>query len=86
MRGLLLGLFLLLLSPLLRAETPPVITFDQGQITVLRDKSKQLTLEQARAAHAEGQFKPLAANLGLGYIPDAVWLRLSIAQEHPAAR
>ena len=86
MRGLLLGLILLLLSPLLRAETPPVITFDQGQITVLRDKSKQLTLEQARAAHAEGQFKPLAGNLGLGYIPDAVWLRLSIAQESPAAR
>jgi signal transduction histidine kinase len=86
MRGLLLGLFLLLLSTLLRAETPPVITFDQGQITVLRDKSKQLTLEQARAAHAKGQFKALAGNLGLGYIPDAVWLRLSISQDHPAAR
>jgi signal transduction histidine kinase len=70
----------------LAAETPPSITFDQGQITVLRDKSKQLTLEQARAAHAQGQFKPLAGNLGLGYIPDAVWLRLSIAQESPAAR
>ncbi|MBV5331684.1 hypothetical protein JZU69_04770, partial [bacterium] len=79
-------MLLLLLSPLLRAETPPVITFDQGQITILRDKSKQLTLEQARAAHAQGQFKPLAGNLGLGYIPDAVWLRLSIVQEHPAAR
>ncbi len=86
MRAFLLGLLLLLLSPLLRAEAPPVITFDQGQITVLRDKSKQLTLEQARAAHAEGQFKPLPGNLGLGYIPDAVWLRLSITQEHPAAR
>jgi signal transduction histidine kinase len=85
-RGLLLGLLLLLLSPLLRAETPPSITFDQGQITVLRDKSKQLTLEQARAAHAQGQFKPLAGNLGLGFSPDAVWLRLSITQEHPAAR
>lgn len=86
MRGLLLGLLLVLLSPLLHAETPPVITFDQGQITILRDKSKQLTLEQARAAHTEGQFKPLSGNLGLGYIPDAVWLRLSLAQEHPAAR
>ncbi|MDP1524480.1 MAG: sensor histidine kinase [Rhodocyclaceae bacterium] len=86
MRAFLLGLLLLLLSPLLRAEALPVITLDQGQITVLRDKSKQLTLDQARAAHAEGQFKPLAGNLGLGYIPDAVWLRLSITQEHPAAR
>jgi signal transduction histidine kinase len=86
MRGLLLGLFLLLLSPLLRAETPPVITFEQGQITVLRDKSKQITLEQVRTAHLQGQFKPLAGNLGMGFIPDAVWLRLSITQEHPAAR
>jgi hypothetical protein len=86
MRAFLFGLLLLLLSAVLRAETPPVITFDQGQITVLRDKSKQLTLEQARAAHAEGKFKPLAGNLGLGYSPDAVWLRLSIAQEHSADR
>ncbi len=86
MRGLLLGLILLLLSPLLRAEVPPFIPFDQGQITILRDKSRQLTLEQARSAQSEGQFKPLAGNLGLGYSPDAVWLRLSIAQEHTAAR
>ncbi|MCF8212104.1 MAG: diguanylate cyclase, partial [Rhodoferax sp.] len=86
MRAFLLGLLLLILSPLLHGEVPPAITFDQGQITVLRDKSKQLTLEQARAAHAEGQFKPLAGHLGLGYIPDVVWLRVSIAQENPAAR
>lgn len=87
MRAFLFGLLFLLLSPLLRAEeAAPVIAFDQGQITVLRDKSKQLTLDQARAAYAGGQFKPLAGNLGLGYIPDGVWLRLSIAQDHPAAR
>ena len=85
-RLFLLGLLLLLMYPLLRAEMPPVITFDQGQITVLRDKSKQFILEQLRAAHAAGQFKPLVANLGLGYSHDAVWLHLSIAQEHPAAR
>lgn len=70
----------------LAAETPPVITFDQGQITVLRDKSRQMTLDQARAAHLQGRFKPIAGNLGLGYIPDAVWLHVSTAQEHPAAR
>lgn len=85
-RLFLLALLLLLMCPLLRAEMPPVITFDQGQITVLRDKSKQLTLDQARTAYAQGQFKPLAGNLGLGFIPDAVWLRLSIAQEQPAER
>ncbi len=78
MRSLLLGLLLLLLSPLLRADTPPLITFEQGQLSVLRDPSKQLTLEQARAARAAGQFRPLPGNLGLGYIPDAVWLHLSV--------
>ena len=86
MRNLLFGLLLLLLSPLLCAEPPAVITFDQGQITVLRDKTKQLTLDQARSAHAEGQYRPLTGNLGLGYIPDAVWLHLSVNQDHPSAR
>jgi len=78
MRGFLLGLLLLLLSPLLHAQAPPLISFDQGQLSVLRDPSKQLTLEQARAAHAAGQFRPIPGNLGLGFIPDAVWLHLSI--------
>ncbi len=78
MRGLLLGLLLLLLSPLLHAEAPPVISLDQGQLSVLRDPSKQLTLDQARAAHAAGQFRALHGTLGLGYIPDAVWLHLSV--------
>lgn len=78
MRGLLLGLLFLLLSPLLRAETPPLVSFDQGQLSVLRDPSKQQTLEQARAAHAAGQFRLIPGNLGLGYIPDAVWLHLSV--------
>lgn len=86
MRNLLFGLLLLFLSPLLRAQTPAVITFDQGQITVLRDKTKQLTLEQARSAHAEGQFRPLKGNLGLGFVPDAAWLHLSIDPDHPSAR
>ena len=78
MRRLLLGLLFLLQSPLLHAESPPLISYDQRQLSVLRDHSKQLTLEQVRAAHAEGQFKPLAGNLGLGFIPDAVWLHLSV--------
>ena len=86
MRRFLCVVLLILLSPLLRAETPAVVTFDQGQITFLRDKSRQLTLEQVRAAQAEGQFKPLAANLGLGFSPDAVWLRLALVQQHTEAR
>jgi signal transduction histidine kinase len=78
MRAFLLALLLLLLSSMLHAETPPVITFDQGQITVLRDASKQLMLEQVRAARAAGQFRSIPGNPGLGYIPDAVWLHLSV--------
>lgn len=86
MRNLLFGLLLLLLSPPLFAETPAVITFNQGQITVLRDKTTQLTLEHVRSAHAGGQFKPLTGNLGLGFSPDAAWLHLSVNQDHPSAR
>ena len=85
-RGLLLALLLLLLSPLLHADAPPMVRFDQGQLSVLRDPSKQLTLEQARAAHAAGQFRTLPGNLGFGYVPDAVWLHLTISQDQPATR
>ncbi len=88
MRGLWLSLLLLLMCPLLQAETPAVMTFDRGQISFLRDSSKQLTLEQARALYAEGQFKPVEGNLGLGYIPDVVWLHFKIeraaTQQHEA--
>ena len=38
------------------------------------------------AAFAQGRFTPLAGNLGLGYVPDAVWLHLSVRQDQPAAR
>lgn len=69
----LLGLLLVLSLPV-QAN----ITFDHGELSYLRDPSQQLTLDQARAARADGQFTPLAANLGLGYIPDAVWLHLVI--------
>ncbi len=83
MRRVIQGLLvmLIMLSSLAYAEsasTVPVITFDQGQLAFLRDPTRQMTLEQARGAQAAGQFKSLPHNLGLGYIPDAVWLHLSI--------
>lgn len=86
MQRLMLGLLALMLSLSVFAQTPEPLRFEQGQMLFLRDASKQLNLEQARAAHLQGQFKPLAGNLGLGYSPDAVWLHLSIAQEHPEQR
>lgn len=64
----------------------PVVVLDAGQIQFLRDTSRSMALDDARASFAQGQFKPLAANLGLGYSPDAVWLRLPIAQAQPATR
>ena len=60
------------------AATGPSITFSQGQLSYLRDPGRQLTLSEAQAAQAAGQFKRLERNLGLGYIPDAVWLHLAL--------
>lgn len=82
--GLLVLLPLLYSSPL-HAEGPPdegpaVIVFNQGQISVLRDPTLQVTLEQARTAQAEGKFQQIPGNLSLGFTPDATWLHLSVAQ------
>jgi diguanylate cyclase (GGDEF)-like protein len=79
--GLLGGILLLPLLLLAQPLTPdpaPVIRFDQGQLSVLRDPTQRLSLDQVRAAFAQGQFQPLPGNLGAGYVPDAFWLRFSL--------
>ena len=71
----------LLISPVYAdsvATEPGSTTFDQGQLAYLRDPTREMSLDQARAAQAAGQFKPLQHNLGLGFIPDTVWLHLSV--------
>ena len=62
----------------LSVDDVPVIVLDQGQMSVMRDPSGNLTLDDARAAHAQGRFKPLKGNLGAGYVPDAFWLHFSL--------
>lgn len=45
-----------------------------------------MSLDDAKQAFAQGHFKPLVGNLGLGYVPNAVWLHLSVRQDQPATR
>ncbi len=84
----LLLLLCLLAPPLPGAAAPPVplidapvILLDQGEVEMLRDPSRDLSLEQARAAHARGDFAPLTGNLGEGYVPDALWLHFALFRE-----
>ena len=58
-----------------------VLVLDQGGVSVLRDPSHDLTFDQARAAAAEGRFRPLPGNLGAGYVPEAFWLHLSLLRQ-----
>lgn len=79
--GLLGGVLLLpllLLAQPLTLDAVSVIRLDQGQLSVLRDPTRRLSLDQARTAFAQGQFRPLPGNLGMGYVPDAFWLRFSL--------
>lgn len=55
----------------------PLVRFDSGQLSALRDKSGQLGLDDVRAAFARKEFRTLPGNLGAGYVPDAYWLHLS---------
>ncbi|MBF0219795.1 MAG: hypothetical protein HQL49_09755 [Gammaproteobacteria bacterium] len=58
----------------------PVQTMDEGELTFLRDPSREMTLTEAKEAWQQGRFKQLKANLGLGYTPNAVWLHLTLHQ------
>ena len=55
----------------------PVVHFDTGRLSALRDPSGQLDLGEVRAALERNEFRALAGNLTAGYVPDAYWLRLS---------
>lgn len=61
-------------------EDVPVVQLNQGQLQVLRDSTRQLGLDDIRAAQAAGDFRALPGNLGLGYIADAVWLHWRVEQ------
>lgn len=55
----------------------PLVRFDTGQLSALRDKSGQLGLDEVRAAFERNAFQELEGNLGAGYVPDAYWLHFS---------
>lgn len=55
----------------------PLVRFDAGQLSALRDQSGQFGLAEVRAAFARNEFRALPGNLSVGYVPDAYWLRLS---------
>lgn len=89
MRPLLTALLVLTLTCLVaeaRQQTQdlvdvPLIRLDQGQLAYLRDPSRAMTLDQARDALAQGRFQGLSANLGIGYVPDAVWLYFRLERQ-----
>ncbi|WPL15556.1 Sensor protein KdpD [Thiorhodovibrio winogradskyi] len=89
MRPLLTTLLVLTLTCLVAEARPqtqdlvdvPVIRLDQGQLAYLRDPSRAMTLDQARDALAQGRFQGLSANLGIGYVPDAVWLSFRLERQ-----
>ncbi|MBF0201808.1 MAG: hypothetical protein HQK66_10960 [Desulfamplus sp.] len=64
-------------TPLLLGEAP-VHVLDQGELSLLQDPGRQMTLDDVRSAQALGGFLPLYGNLGLGYIPEAAWLHLDL--------
>ena len=79
-RLLLLWLFIPMTAHAVSLDDLPVITFDQGEISVYRDKSNQLTLDDIRQTEIKTQFKPLQDNLNMGYTPDSVWLHFSLTR------
>jgi hypothetical protein len=51
---------------------------DQGQLSYYRDPSAEVTLNDILTPSLQNQFQPLSGNLGLGYSPDAVWLKFTL--------
>lgn len=64
-------------APLSLGEEP-VRVLDGGELAVLQDPSRAMSLEDVRQAQADGRFRPIDGNLGLGYIPEAAWLHLDL--------
>ena len=67
-------------------DDAPYLQGSGGGVTVLRDPSRELTLDDVRTTSAQARFMPLAGHLGAGYVPDAFWLRFEIRNPHDAPR
>lgn len=77
---ILLGTAVLVHAKTVIPGTEAVVVLDGGQLDFLRDPSRQMGLDEARSAFAQGRYKTLPGNLGLGYIPEAVWLHFTLDQ------
>jgi len=58
-----------------------LIILDKGQLEFYSDKTQTLTFEQIQTEMIQKAFQPLKGNLGLGYIPENVWLKFSIKRQ-----
>jgi signal transduction histidine kinase len=83
-------LFFILLSHIkvLSQDLKPHIDFTYKsigkQVTYLEDKNNSLTLEQAKAAHAAGQFQPGRQDiLNLGNTQSAFWIKINYQNTGP---
>ena len=55
-----------------------------AELSLLRDPTGQLSLDQVRSGAMAAQFQPLAGGLRLGYTNDVIWLRISLARRADA--
>jgi signal transduction histidine kinase len=89
-----LALLLVVFLPgLADAQSKPWVLSDEdvhslvGEgVSMFRDPSRALTLEQVRSPAVQVRFVPLSAHLGQGYVADAYWLRFVIHNPHPTPR
>jgi len=72
-------------APSVDISETELILLDKGQLRFYRDKTNTLTLEQVRSETIQQEFRQLEKNLGLGYVPDSVWLTFTIDKQEAQA-
>lgn len=50
----------------------------RGHMAIFRDPEGTRTLDEIIGIDAAGRFKPIPGNVGLGYTPDTIWLRMDL--------
>jgi signal transduction histidine kinase len=50
----------------------------RGHMAILRDPEGTRTLDEIIVLDTAGRFKPIPGNVGLGYTPDTIWLRMDL--------
>lgn len=55
-----------------------------GSLSVMRDPSRELNIDDIAAPGRQAAFQPLTGNMAEGYTSDAIWLRFSLARHADA--